>query len=99
VVDGAAALLLVEEHAGLGEDDVLDLLEDALALPLLRVATTRRLEGDAEVFGEARDVALGHLHALIDRAAEGRALRTVEVGARLVVLDRFNHWFLVNGKW
>src|SRR5215203_3659077 len=45
VIDSAAALLLVEEHARLGEDHVLDLLEDALVLPLLREAAARLLDG------------------------------------------------------
>src|SRR5215204_5908953 len=91
VVDGTAALLLVEEQARLREDDVLDLLQDAFVLPLRGGAPARRLERNAEVFGEARDVAFGHLYALVDRAAVGRALVAVEVGARLVVPDRFNH--------
>src|ERR1700759_5436167 len=74
VVDRTAARLLIEEHTGFGEDRVLDALQNALFLPLLRVAPPRRLERDAEVFGEPVDVTFRHLYAFVDRAAEGRAL-------------------------
>jgi hypothetical protein len=96
VVDAAAPRLLVEEHAGLLEDRVLDAPQHALArLDVdLRVAALGRLGGDVEVPRQTVDVARRDLHAVVDRAAEGRALVAVEVDARLFVLDRFNHYLL-----
>jgi hypothetical protein len=83
VIDLATACLLIQEHACLGVNNVFNALENALALPHLCVPALGRLEIYAEIFGEAVDVPLVDLDALVDRAAVCGALVAIVVKARL----------------
>src|SRR5438132_3534078 len=81
-IHGAAALLLVEEHARRIEDAVLAVPQERHALRSVELgeALLGASEFDAEMACEALDVVLRHLDVAVG-AAEGRALAAGIVGA------------------
>ncbi len=92
VIDRAAARLMIKKHASVHvEKLVVRAAQHALAGVHLRVTTDRGFNRNAEMLGEAIDVALRHLHTLIDGTTEGRAFRAIEMDTRLIVSDRFRH--------
>src|ERR1041384_3649824 len=77
VIDRATARLRIEKLAGFAEDRIAFAPEHRLVLPHSRVTSLRHFIGDIEVPRQPFDVALRHLHAVVDRTTISRALRAV----------------------
>src|SRR5258708_15682942 len=86
LVDRAAPFLQVEEHASLAVDRVLLVAQDRRLAGHLRIARARHLRLDAEVPGEAFDVALADVDLVVP-AAIRRTLGAV-VESHQGILDR-----------
>ena len=79
IVNRAATRRRIKKLTSLAKNRVGLPSQNLLALPGGCKAALRSFEVDIEVIGQPSNIALGHLHALVNRAAVRRTFRTVIV--------------------